>query len=221
MFTAGPHASASSDTFNATTPARNTTGMNLIVLFSSDFVTPTFTDSLGNTWTTIYANAGGQPGQIAAYCVNPTVGAAHTFSAGTSSLSGFSPIVMISFKGATNAPLDKFSTATAPGAQATLQPGSITPSANGSALITCLTCDAASTNTANSGFSFAEDVQETATSFAITVYVQIQTVAAPINPTWTSTGAFGAGQTAGIVSFLTPQSGGGVVGGGTGGVIGE
>jgi len=79
-----------------TTPAINTTGANLLVV-GGQSAAPT--DSFGNTWTATPAVGNSR----LYYCVNPTVGAAHTFSNSTSLF----PITVSAWSGARPAPLDQ------------------------------------------------------------------------------------------------------------------
>ena len=115
-----------------TTPGVNTTGANLIVVaqaaYSGSASTPTLTDSNSNTWTRVrYYNQGVSPnilGTCIWYSLSPTTGAGHTFTAGP-----FCTIAIAALSGATTG-LDQQSGLTTT-AGTLIQPGSITPTANG------------------------------------------------------------------------------------------
>lgn len=67
-----------------TTAAVDTTGSNLIViatcLYTAANGTGLPTDSKSNVWTEVSANAGPAATLTVWYCLNPTVGAGHTFT---------------------------------------------------------------------------------------------------------------------------------------------
>lgn len=131
---------------NATTGQRDTTSASLIMLVVTGYnmsgVTPT--DSASNTWTglTYYANAGLRGCKIW-YCVNPTTSANHTFTAYQAY--GGPAIAAMAFSGtATSSPFDTENGSTHDGADiSSFQPGSVTPSEDGSLFVCGIAINAA------------------------------------------------------------------------------
>jgi hypothetical protein len=117
------------------TPSLNTTTADLIVIAMTggDFVTPT--DSNGNTWTLAKQQASAGGGEVSIwYCLNPTVGAGHTFTLtpsydahSISAWSGSAPGGLDQQNGASRISAD--------GVSLTQSTGSITPTANNELLI--------------------------------------------------------------------------------------
>lgn len=169
---------------NVTSAAIDTTGANLLVLVLSDSDGSTvISDSKSNTWTSAVGPTGPSPKVRIFYAKNPTVGTGHTFT-GTSSAK-FPSIYASAFSGAdTTAPLDQINSATSPGA-ASLQPGSVTPSANGELLVTGFTTNSSDTMSIGSSFTLL-DQHGTVGGQAFgggSAYL-VQATAAAINPTW-------------------------------------
>jgi hypothetical protein len=111
---------ATADTNNVTTGAVDTTGASLIalILTSNDPASCTISDSKSNTWTPLTTR-----GLVRLYyCINPTVGSGHTFSA--SSTGQLPALAMQAFSATGTVSFDQQSGAT--GSATSLQPGSIT-----------------------------------------------------------------------------------------------
>ncbi len=186
-----------------TTPAIDTTGANLIVvtIASSGWDIGQLSDSNVNNWTLAVAESPAQfdPGSYIAYCVNPIVGAGHTFS--TTASPGVAPAFQVTaWSGSDASPLDQTNHAvdsTGP----SYSPGSITPSLDGELIITSFAV------AGNGATVFSIDGSYTISDFAgFTNGVNyggaqaywVQTAATATNPAW--------GINAGVVGALTIAS---------------
>src|SRR5262245_51634543 len=117
-------ASVNTGNGGTTTAAINTTGAKLITIVIADTAGTAPTDSLGNTWTMgpSATHAGSSMTLRLWYCINPTTGASHTFTA-----PGASPAIGVQAWNAASTPaLDQQSAG-----NSAKQAGSITPTANG------------------------------------------------------------------------------------------
>lgn len=182
------HAAAgcvSGDIIAGPTGAIDTTGAKHIVIFASFFGDKGAqlpSDSKGNTYTPLTPLDGtGANSACIFVCLNtPTVGAGHTFTWNTGA-SVFPSIYAAAFSGPTGVSVDQQSNAQA------MQPGSITPTVNGALVI-------AGFGTGGAGVTPTVDVSFTLTdalAFLASgdndgggLAYQIQTTAAPANPTW-------------------------------------
>jgi hypothetical protein len=140
-FVTGVHAAAqaASGSAKATTGAIDTTGCNFLVIATTSATNPTdVSDSKSNTWTGLTAGTGNSYGYVRLYyCVNPTVGSGHTFSANASLSAQYAALSVSGFSGVTTSgPFDKESTYGWAGSVATLGASSITPTNDGELLIT-------------------------------------------------------------------------------------
>ena len=174
-----------------TTSSINTTGSNLIVIFTAEYSAPVQapTDSNSNTWTPLTEYNGVE--RIRGYYVlSPTVGSGHTFTNNNATNSLFA---VAAYSGV--ASFDQES------GSGTNVPGSITPSADNALLLTGLACGLGATHTIDSGFTVFEDTASVGALGEL-----IQTSAAAANPTWTNPG--GDLATA-MASFLALSSGDG------------
>lgn len=189
-----------------TSPGINTTGANLIILAVTWAITHSFTvsDSKGNTYTGLnIASTAGQNSQLF-YCLNPTVGAGHTFTiSGAGSLQS---MCIEAFSGVKiSGAFDQQNTNTNTSAGTTIQTGSVTASAAG-----CLLVTVHGTNFTDAGGGISID-----NSFVLTDYVPlspgtyygtgmaylVQGAASAINPTWTDS-VSNSTKAACIASFL-------------------
>ena len=183
----------------------DTTGANLLVFVASTYAglnpTPVLSDSFSNTWTLRKSQADGSGHVIAIYDVSsPTVGPAHTVSFTGGSI--YSSGEFLAFSGAAGSPFDQASGAT-DGGSATVQPGSITPSAANCLLVVGLAQDGAlgAAATIDSGFT-AEDGQDgTASSVGVVGAYLVQSAALAVNPTFTAA-APATSLVAAMVSYL-------------------
>lgn len=202
------HATPTSGTSSSvTTPARDTTGANLIVVFVADGngvpSGTNLTDSAGNTWTALNSHNFVPCRQF--YCQNPTTSASHTFTyANGSSFSGMS---MQAFSGSTASPLDVQSANGDIGVTA-LQPGSITPTQNDDLIVTGVAIGGNPvTFSIDSGFTVTDNGGITGTSIANGMAYLIQGTAAAVNPQWSWSGSQQASST--MASFKAGAGGGG------------
>jgi hypothetical protein len=176
-----------------TTSAIDTTGSNFLVASISwaNGGSVAVTDSKANTWTalTLVSDSGRQSQLF--YSENPTVGTSHTFTITHSGGGGNSTAVVAGYSGvATSSAFDKQSTGFT-GYSSTVQPGSLTPAASGSLMITGLQYNKDNPPTIDSGYTIVDAIPN---GFGFT-YVfgamahQIQTTITARNPTWTQDGS--------------------------------
>lgn len=181
-----------------TTGAIDTTGASLLnaaVAFVPSSP-PTISDSKGNTWTALtnYTSFSVESLQFY-YVANPTVGSGHTFTDG--GLNTISTANFAAFSGAaTVSPFDVENGAI--NGPSPLQPGSITPSANGEVVLASI-ADFSGTASVDSGFTITDQAATTGGQyFGCALAYLVQTSAAAVNPTWT---VGGGGYTLNIASF--------------------
>lgn len=164
----------------------DTTGANLIVIAVTSVTTvPTVSDSYGNTWVLAQDN---QYQTVSAiyYCINPIVGPNHTFTQGTATTPN---MTVFAFKGAgINLTLGPNSNAVAVfQSQATLP--AITPASNNSLIVSVVANNSVTPVVSVSGGLVMAAVMPNSlgnntTSSSAAGYM-VQSVAAPIGPTWT------------------------------------
>lgn len=196
---------------NVTTGSIDTTGATLIVLIMHTFtggISETPSDNKSNTWSLLTPQDSQAPGRTQiCYCINPTVGAGHTFTITTTG-GGFPSITVF----ATNLVSPSFDVengnVTASGTS--LNSNNVTPSANGALVISGLTPDNAATTFTVSGGSLV--IKETVPTSggnnmnAVMAY-EIQTTATLRSATWGWTNAVAA--SAAIAVFIPGGGGGG------------
>lgn len=159
---------------------------------------PAIADSFGNTGyvkLTSYTGPGNTRTAIF-YKLGATCGPGHTWTASGSTV--YASIEAAAFSNVlTSGAFDVENGASA--AATTIQPGSITPSVNGSLILTCVCAQNNTTPSINLGFTITDDEQyAAANNFGGTMAYLIQTSAAAVNPTWT----LGSGNySAAIASF--------------------
>lgn len=168
-----------------TTTAINTTGANLIVLALGWYVgsaTATVSDSKGNTWIALTDVSGGFSKHQIYYAKNATVGTGHTFTISMST-SAWPGAFVYAISGAdTTAPFDvqnSFANVLSSGPISI----AVTPTINGSFIVTGLRTGNATTSTVSIDLSFIL----TKNTGGAAAYI-IQTTAATINPTWNYSG---------------------------------
>jgi hypothetical protein len=176
-----------------TTDAVDTTGANLIVLYVAHYgsgaVTLSLSDSKGNTWTALTEHASSNQHSLGYYCLGPTVGTGHTFTVTTpGGVTDIYPVLAAhAFSGAAaSAVLDTQTGATTAGATS-LQPGSVTPSLDGSLVVAGIAPGAGTGITINAGFSAVSADVNSGVSVSGGAAYLIQTSAAAVNPTWSWT----------------------------------
>ena len=176
---------------NVTTTGIDTTGAKLIVVAvtgAGNVDQIVLTDSNSNTWIPVTALTA--PTYTRAqlyYCINPIVGAGHTFT-GTRTTSW--PVVSVAAYSVTGSvQLESVSD----GAQTistvtSQQPGSLTPSINGALLATAESTVVATSIAINSSFSKAS-TDLGSNNFGGGLGWLVQATAAAVNPTWSWSGA--------------------------------
>ncbi len=185
---------ASTDGMSATTSAINSTGANLLVIWTAESAEATpgvITDSKGNTWV----SQASQPALTAVSgsrvrcwaCLNPTsVGTSHT--ATVTGIAGDKPA--ISFEayatGSTVASFDKtVGASTLNSAPVTsLATGSQTPSANNALVVTVVAFASNSTASGDSSFTALSVSAYTTNARGLATAYQVQTAATARNVTW-------------------------------------
>lgn len=188
-----------------TSPAVDTTGANLIVVgvASGSGTTPTVTDSNSNTYTGLSTYTGTYNFSRLFYCLNPTVGSGHTFTLGGGALNQTCSIA--AYSGVkTSGAFDQQNGVFQNTSGTTVQTGSITPTANGSLVITTLGVAGAAGATDSINSSLTVEQQLTFSSgnyYGNGLADYIQPTAGAINPTWTVSSA-PLGLTGAIASFL-------------------
>lgn len=192
---------ASANSSTATTAGIDTTGANLLVA-SIAFIdfggSNVVTDSNGNTWTALteFGGSGASRAEKMFYCVNPTVGAGHTFTGSAP----FPSVCVAAFSGADSTPFDQES-----GAVGSVQPGSITPAGDNELFVTGIACTDAGTQTIDQGFSVTDSVGNGANNIGCALAYLIQTTGAAQNPSWNPGSS---GRTA-MATFKASAGGGG------------
>lgn len=198
---------------NGTTAGIDTTGATLLVAAvawtqGSAAYTNTPTDSKSNLWMSV-AIMQGEIAQTTAdvnlwVSVNPTVGAAHTFTCGAGSpamaVAAFSgvattyPIGQSRLKGATSV--------------TSVQPGSLTPPLDNNLVITAIGYRDTTALSINGSFTISDQVAfSSGVNVGIGLAYLIQTSAAAANPTWSWTNA--SNTTCSIAYFQPTVSAGG------------
>ena len=200
---------ASANGNNVTTGSLDTTGATVIVIgvgtSAGTYGSPP-TDSKSNTWTPLTtASAAAGNSQKLYYVENGTVGTGHTFT--YAETAKFPSICVVAFSGTqTSGSFDVQNTGTAESGT-TVQPGSVTPSANNSVLVTGVSHGSASV-TIDGSFLEGGDVGAGAFNWGCAIAYKIQTTAGAENPTWTEGGTdFGQGQAAAIAVFQDASAG--------------
>lgn len=190
-----------------TTAGVDTTGADLLIigLAIDDAYNTTPTDSKGNTWTQLTSYTQTNVRVRLWYSIPTSVGAAHTFSAGTSP---FGSLFAAAFSGSKQtSPADQQNGSN--GFVGTLQPGSITPSENNELIITVFGINATGVPISIDS-SFIELGPEidfgAADHYGGQMAYLIQTTAAGVNPTWTRTNTNGCAVTQ--ASFKVAAAGG-------------
>jgi hypothetical protein len=190
-----------------TTAGIDTTGANLIVLevVHLQGTNPTVSDFYGNTWTPLtLRNAGGGHASRLHYCLSPSVGSGHTFTASQST--SFPSIHVEAFSGV--GAYDQESGAGA--GSGTVQPGSLTPPSNGALFVCGLGNGGGSGATINSSFNKTSGLDTSGGNhFGGAIAYLIQGTAGAVNPTWSSTN--GGDWTAVMATFTEAAAAAGLV----------
>ena len=181
-------------TGNFTTSSIDTTGATLIVINQSGYnQVGSISDSKGNTWTALTQRSTGNTYQRMYYCVDPIVGTGHTFTV-TGGADG--SLQVAAFSGISASGFDVGAGGTG-STVTTGQPGSVTPSANGSLIVSGIALLNAASGTAclagiDSDFKIIVRDPTTGSSSgtilgALAFLVEQPASAAARNPKWTVT----------------------------------
>lgn len=210
------HSVTSGITPSFSVSAMNNTGATLLVVYVPCIIqsnTLNIFDSSSNIWSSLtIQTTGGSPsnpvwGKLF-YKIGPAVSASQTFTIGaqvdtacTAYIQAWSTTLSSGVIDVTNGAGGALGTTT------TLQPGSITPTADGELLITgvgayCITNCSTPTVSIGSGFTITDSTNSNAVVDGGLAYL-IQSSAAPINPTW-SIGNTSGGIVSSIVAFKVP-----------------
>jgi hypothetical protein len=200
------HVSAQGGT-SVTTGSINTSGANFLVAVLTDFnqdAASVISDNKSNAWLILpyFIGAGSAGRTRIAFCRNPTVGTGHTFTLSNSGR--FSGIAVAAFSGVVSDknPFDQMNGAITAGSTS-LACGSITPLLD-KELIVYGICDAwTGTVSVSTGTILEQLPLIGGSSFGVALAYTIQTTAAAINPTWTTSNTH---EEAVIASFMAGES---------------
>lgn len=176
----------------STSASITTTGAKLIVLsvtyYHDSAANVVVSDSKSNTWTALTARSSSSAGLRLYYCINPTVGSGHTF---TASGSATYATIMAQAYSCDTTPVYQAETGASLGSVTSGQGGSITPSENNCLIVTGLNAWYASGSfSIDSGFTISDSAPEVGgASFGSAFAYKIQTTAGAENPTWSWTTA--------------------------------
>lgn len=210
------HAFVQSVLGTAVTSAIDTSGGTLLITgkawYAGD-VDPTLSDSKSNTWTplTAYGTLAGTcrtKAKISHVLPTPIVGTGHTFSFGGAGTAMNGSCLAAAFSGISAFDRENGFADTA--VHSTIQPGSITPSVNGCLILALLSWDdnnGSPTISIDSGFTIIDNAPWSNTGFqGGTLAYLVQSVAAPVNPTWTRTNTFSSFSDVAAIASFTPSA---------------
>lgn len=171
--------------WTASSPPIDTTGASLILMVGGPLwaFSNNVSDSLGNTWAlagSMYSATKGAAQQIF-YCINPVVGAGHTFS-----VDNWNPFYILCYKTGGAVAFDQavVSDGLYAATPVTLPP--LTPSANNALLVLGMCWYGYPTTSVDSGFTIQQQwIPDTAYPMGGAVATLNQATAATVAPTWT------------------------------------
>jgi hypothetical protein len=164
----------------ATTPSRDITGANLIVVELSSATTSNAPSDGVNTFLPLTQYSGFFTSSRFWYCVNPVTSTTYQVSTTAGSI-GFITLEAWSGAATSQTPNDNGTV----NSGAPYQPGSITTLVNGSLVLTALICPIQDPSSVSVDLGFVVD--EVGASGATNVATVVQSAAGAINPTWTCT----------------------------------
>lgn len=185
----GSDSAGANNSSHVTTPGFDTSTANLIVIGVTSDVgggSPTPTDSKSNTWTALTqrTTSGGARVRLF-YCLNPTVGAAHTFD--LNSANTFPALIVWAFSGVANSSAFDVENGNAFNIATAIQTGSVSPGADDEVIISLLAVDVGATYAIDSGFGTPIQVNfVNGQHYGSAGSHLIQTTAGAVNPTWSS-----------------------------------
>jgi hypothetical protein len=199
---AGTIAGSSGGGAAVTTGSIDTTGATLLVVAIGTYYTsaPVVSDSKSNTWTALTDRAGTNIHTRLYYCKSPTVGTGHTFT-GTN---GYNSIAVYAFSGTDGSDAESENGATTASALS-LSTGSVTPTVNGSLLVSSVSGYYHVSMSINSSFTY-QTINFGAGAYASTgLGYLVQGTAGAINPTW----SWSEGSDCAVaIAVFKPSSGG-------------
>ncbi len=213
------HVGAKSTTGSGfTSGSINTSGADLLIVMVGNYsgTQPTLSDSVGgnsNTWVPLTRqDSGNSSSALIYYAKNATVGSGHTFT--LTGNNSFASMEVQAWSGSDlTAPFDVQNGANESSNATTLQPGSVTPSNNGSLIVAGLCLRGfgtpGDTATVNSGFTDLD--QQTGVSsqcLGSALAYLVQGTAGAVNPTWTWTHGDDAGA---VIAVFKAAAGGATV----------
>ena len=149
--------------------------------------TISLSDSKSNTWTLIRTENNGFDIKNALYRSDTpaTVGSGHTFTATLSG--GVVAVAITAFAGGATSSIDDQNEGNGTIFSSTIAPGSITPTADNTIVITGATAsdDTTDPNSINGGFTIAAHFANGSSSFGVGIAYLVQTTATAADPTWT------------------------------------
>lgn|SRR5262245_49038592 len=187
---------ASVDGSNITTPAINTTGASLLIVYLIHYnaTTPTMTlsDSKGNTWVPTWTAIHPTSTFITMsgfYVAGGTVGTGHSFTA--SGISTVSAMTVAAYQGTRIAGVRGTPAGPAYTSASSLSPGTLIPGIDGALMTTAIgRAGDTSGDSIDSGFGIKQNVPYVGgMNFGISLADKIQTTAANETPTWSWTSA--------------------------------
>ncbi|MEY4942836.1 MAG: hypothetical protein RL254_1017 [Planctomycetota bacterium] len=196
------------DSAPATTASINTSGAKLLVVTVGGYAPSgpfTLSDNKSNTWTGITSQTLGDNYQRIYYCINPTVGSGHTFTlSATGGIYGGPCVQAWGCDGDVAYGGESGSTADA----TTIQPGSVTPSQNGSLIFTGMVMGNGGSTivlpSINSGFTLSPSYKvRTGGWYGLFSAYLVETTAAAVNPTWTFTMEYGTPRLTSTIAWFT------------------
>ena len=188
-----------------TTPAMTTTGAGLLVFdvgyYGGTSVVVSVSDSKGNTWVALTAQANGtQASNRLFYVRNPTVGTGHTFTVSAGGSTFYPNIIVYAFSGTTNV-LDLENGGSATSGAGSVAAGSIVPSVNGALVVTGMS---PSDGVPGAVTPTTLSPSRTQQGSVVGAYL-LQGTAAAISPSWSWTGGT-QGAAATVAAFKPPVS---------------
>jgi hypothetical protein len=191
-----------------TSPGINTTGANLLIVVvtvdNGGAYLAIYDTIAGHSNTYTFAKsqaAAGTATTYTYYCANPTyVGSGHVFN--VSVANGYESIYAAAYSGAASSPLDAVTNSATNNANATIQPGSMTPTCTNELVITGMFTEGGATPTI-SGATVRQARSSGGANWGGGLADSIQTAIVAINPTWTVASGHNA---ATIVAFQAADS---------------
>lgn len=168
-----------------TTGAINTTGANLIIIFTES-IGGALSDSKSNTWSNPVNVVISGVTLGCYYCLTPTVGSGHTFTCSGS----FPAIAVAAWSGAAAASvLDQTNSDNSATPGTTKQPGSVTPTQDNELLMYAVAQQITTTVSVNIGAMLDQAALIGGQAFSLADAYQIQTTATTRNPQFSWSGA--------------------------------